>query len=347
MIDKKEIEMNESIYRKESRDKYVETDKVKVSVSCCVFNHERYLRKCLESLVSQKTNFRYEVLVHDDASTDKSAEIIREFQEKYPDVIKPMYQISNQYSKGNPPGVINLRRASGEYIAICEGDDFWTSDDKLQKQVDFLEKHQDFSMCVHAAYYARENGSFFTNKYFQPYNYSHEVPIEEIIAGWKFATNSIMYRMSARKELVIPFRGDCPNGDYATTVYLALNGKVFYINEFMSAYRLESIGSLNFVWKENVSAFVESRTKYIAMQGRLDEYTNFKYSNIIKNNVDYARFAISIVTGDFNGAREYSFFWEKLEKGTKVKLWLHNYCPTLFLMLQKMVRKIKNAKNSI
>lgn len=322
-------------------------DKIKVSVSCCVFNHERYLRKCLESLTSQKTNFKYEVIVHDDASTDKSAEIIREFQERYPDIIKPIYQIENQYSKGISTGLIVLRQASGEYIAFCEGDDFWTSDDKLQKQVNFLDSHQDYSMCVHAAYYAHEDGTFFTDKYFQPYNHSCEVSTREIIDGWKFATNSIMYRASARKELVIPFRGDCPNGDYAMSVYMALNGKVFYINELLSAYRAESVGSMNWVWRENTDKYIDSRTKYVAMLERINKYTNFEYSDILKKNINEAKFGMCIATGDMKDAKVYKELFNKLGKKQKVELWLHNYYPSVFSLYRKLVRKIKNAKNNI
>lgn len=320
---------------------------IKVSVSCCVFNHERYLRKCLQSLISQKTNFKYEIIVHDDASIDKSVDIIKEFQKNYPDIIKPIYQTENQYSKGNQPGLIALKHAVGEYIAFCEGDDFWVSDDKLQKQVDFLDAHLDYSMCVHAAYYAHEDGTFFNYKYFQLYDHSCEISTKEVIDGWKFATNSIMYRASARKALIIPFRGDCPNGDYALSVYMALNGKVFYINQLLSAYRAESVGSLNWVWRENISKYVESRNKYIAMLERINKYTNFEYEDVVKKNIEDARFGIYLATGDINGAKMYKELFSRLGKKQKFELWLHNNCPNFFSAYRRLVRKIKNAKNNI
>lgn len=322
-------------------------DGIKVSISCCVYNHERYLRKCLESLTTQITNFKYEIIIHDDASTDKSADIIREFQEKYPDIIKPIYQTENQYSKGVSPSLITLSQAQGEYIAICEGDDFWTSDDKLQKQVEFLDAHPDYSFCTHAAYYAHENGTLFNNKFFKPYNTTREVPIEEVIKGWKFATNSIMYRALARKELIIPFRGDCPNGDYALAVYLALNGKVYYINEFMSAYRAESVGSLNWVWRENLVRYVDSRKKYIAMLKRIDGYTNFKYTDIVKKNIDEANFGICLAMGDLSGVKVYKEYYNNLGNKQKFELLLHSCFPKTFAIYRKLIRKIKNVQNSI
>lgn len=121
-----------------------------VSIRCLVYNHEPYLRQCLDGFVMQQTNFRFEAIVHDDASTDGSAAIIREYAAKYPDIIKPIYETENQYSKrdGSIRRIMN-EHTHGKYVAMCEGDDYWTDPLKLQKQVDFLESHPDFSMCTH------------------------------------------------------------------------------------------------------------------------------------------------------------------------------------------------------
>ena len=114
-----------------------------VTIRCTVFNHERYLRECLEGFVMQKTNFRFEAIVHDDASTDGSAAIIKEYAEKYPDIIKPIYETENQYSKHDGSlGRIMRKHTHGKYVAFCEGDDYWTDPLKLQKQVDALENNR-------------------------------------------------------------------------------------------------------------------------------------------------------------------------------------------------------------
>jgi len=121
---------------------------IKVSICCLAYNHEPYIRQCLEGFVMQKCNFTFEVLIHDDASKDKTASIIREYEAKYPDIIKPIYQTVNQYSIGvSATKKHNFPRSKGKYIAICEGDDYWTDPLKLQKQVDFLEANQNFSIC--------------------------------------------------------------------------------------------------------------------------------------------------------------------------------------------------------
>lgn len=123
-----------------------------VSIRCLVYNHEPFLRQCLDGFVMQKTTFPFEAIVHDDASTDGSAAIIREYAEKYPDIIKPIYETENQYSKhdGSIGRIIEAAmHPKSKYIATCEGDDYWTDPNKLQLQVDFLESHPDYSLTVH------------------------------------------------------------------------------------------------------------------------------------------------------------------------------------------------------
>lgn len=125
-------------------------DEILVSIQCLVYNHEPYLRQCLDGFVMQKTNFRFEAVVHDDASTDGSAAIIREYAAKYPDIIKPIYETENQYSKhdGSLRRIVNSA-LRGKYVAMCEGDDYWIDPLKLQKQVDFLEAHPDYTLSCH------------------------------------------------------------------------------------------------------------------------------------------------------------------------------------------------------
>jgi glycosyltransferase involved in cell wall biosynthesis len=117
-----------------------------VAIHCLVYNHEPYLRDCFDGFVMQQTNFPFVAIVHDDASTDNSAAIIREYEEKYPHIFKPIYEKENLYTKGGFLAVNKVMNkaidASGaKYIAMCEGDDYWNSSLKLQKQVDFLETH--------------------------------------------------------------------------------------------------------------------------------------------------------------------------------------------------------------
>ena len=125
-------------------------DNICVSIICNTYNHEKYIAHALESFLMQKTDFSFEILVHDDASTDSTPDIIKTYAEKYPDIIKPILQTENQFSKGiNVTQVFQYSRAKGKYIAFCEGDDYWIDSNKLQFQVDWLEQHPQDIGCVH------------------------------------------------------------------------------------------------------------------------------------------------------------------------------------------------------
>ena len=107
-----------------------------LSICCVTYNHKKYIRQCLDSFLMQKTNFKFEIIIHDDASTDGTADIIKEYYEKYPDIIKPIFQTENQFSQGKSISKTFIYpRIKGKYVALCEGDDYWTDPYKLQKQV--------------------------------------------------------------------------------------------------------------------------------------------------------------------------------------------------------------------
>lgn len=124
-----------------------------VAIHCLVYNHEPYLRDCFEGFVMQKTNFRFVAIVHDDCSTDNSAAIIREYEAKYPDIFRPIYETENQWHKtdGSLGRIMNaaIDATGAKYMAMCEGDDYWTDPLKLQKQVDYMESHPDYVLCCH------------------------------------------------------------------------------------------------------------------------------------------------------------------------------------------------------
>ncbi len=212
-----------------------------VSIVCDVYNHEQYLRQCLDGLIMQIVNFSYEILIHDDCSTDHSVEIIKEYVEKYPHLFKPIYQKENQYSKGiSIWQTIQFPRAKGKYVAICEGDDFWTDPHKLQKQVDFLESHPDFSMCCHGADIQNETlrdvdctcDKMTTREYFP----------DDAFPEWQIPTASIVYR----REMVEKYKIVRSQDFFAMDVVLILScmavGRVWGFAEHMSVYRVNAGG---------------------------------------------------------------------------------------------------------
>lgn len=254
-----------------------------VSIVCNTYNHEKYIADALEGFVMQKTNFAFEILVHDDASTDRTADIIREYEAKYPDLIKPIYQTENQYSKHPITTFFQLPRVQGKYVAFCEGDDYWTDDHKLQKQVDALEAHPELDICAHDACLMCDGKVIGWQK---PSDTDCVIPVEEVIAGGGgfVGTASLVYRstMIDVYKRVWPF-------DYTWQIYGSLRGGMLYIAEPMCVYRVAVSGS----WSARTSADMALRDRYAAriesMLYALDEETEGKYSQTIQNRITYNR----------------------------------------------------------
>lgn len=252
---------------------------IQVSVMCAVYNHEKYIRKALQSFVDQKTNFRFEVLVHDDASTDGSAAIIKEYEEQYPDIIKPIYQTVNQYSQGiNIGRTFQFPRAKGKYIAVCEGDDYWTDPNKLQEQFDFMEAHEDYVLIAHGSDIVDESGAY-VSEYAKitKTDYEKGELIEDINA---FQTASMFYRSDARTKN-LEFLNTVKTFDYVFKSVLTTEGKIHIIPKIMSAYRLGSIGS----WTQRVAQKADQRLKHleesIEFFKKLDAYRNGEFHDAI------------------------------------------------------------------
>ncbi|KAB2953763.1 glycosyltransferase [Heliorestis acidaminivorans] len=249
-----------------------------VSICCITYNHEKYIADAIEGFLMQKTNFPIEIIIHDDASADKTAEIIRTYEEKHPDLIKPIYQKENQYSKGikiSPTFV--YPKAQGKYIALCEGDDYWTDPLKLQKQVDYMEANPECSMCFHAAEIVYEDGSR-PDKIHSPRNKNTKLRTEEVIlgGGGLCPTASILFRKHLMDNPP-QFYLEAPVGDYPLALICATNGAVYYVNEVMSVYR-KGIAE---AWSKRVAANLDKRKKHlfgiIKMYDQFNKYTNYHY----------------------------------------------------------------------
>lgn len=267
-------------------------NEIMVSVECTSYNHGDFIAEALDSMLMQRTNFAYEILIHDDASTDNTAEIIKQYEEKYPDIIKPIYQTENQYSQGVLVEKFNLDRAQGKYMAICEGDDYWTDPYKLQKQVDYMEAHPECSMCVHSAVRV----SAVTKKTIssiRPSNKNKIYSVEEVIEGGGdlFATNSILY--SCEKIPAMPeFFLNSTIGDYPLVIWGALCGEVHYIDQNMSAYRVDVKGSWTTVQVSDVEKKQKHLQEVAEMLDEINAFTDYKYDHAINRTKRRDRFYI-------------------------------------------------------
>ncbi len=223
-----------------------------VSISCITYNHGRYLRQALDSFLMQQTSFPFEILIHDDCSTDDTIDIIREYTDRYPDIIKPLYEAENQYSKGisNISGVFNFPRAEGRYIAMCEGDDYWTDASKLQTQFDCMEAHPEYALCCHAASVVTEDTAFRSASGIRPYTASGVIATEQVISKKEnIPTASLFFRTEYAKALP-QWYFDCPVGDIPLQLAMLMHGSVYYIDKEMSAYRMGRAGS----WGESMDS---------------------------------------------------------------------------------------------
>lgn len=252
-------------------------DSIMVSIRCYAYNHENYIAQCLEGFVMQKTTFRFEAIVHDDASTDGTAAIIREYAEKYPDIIKPIYETENQFSKHDGSlGRIMKVHTHGKYIAYCEGDDYWIDPYKLQKQVNILESHPDVTM-VYTAFQVVDDKSVpkEIDFYKKCMNKSH--------SGWAFEKllqrNFILTLTTVFPTKIVNESNN--NIDYKLFLYAARVGKAVYLEDRTSNYRINPT-SIQHTNKELVSDGYEK-----ALFLEIKEYVKYKSNTthpILLNN---------------------------------------------------------------
>ena len=266
---------------------------VLVTVWCLAYNHEKYIRSALEGFVKQKTNFNYEVIIHDDASTDKTAEIIREYEMKYPDIIKPIYQTENQYRLGKKiTRQYLLPNMRGKYVAYCEGDDFWSDENKLQLQFDFMEKNQDVYMCTHKVQCLNEDGTFnervIPNNIFKNVKFSLNELINLLYKNdsYPFHTSSYFLRREVlESEIYKKFSGTF-NGDQILIRTAGLLGNIYYMDQTISCRRLLTIGNWN---NRFLKASSEEKTKYyiriISGEKLFDCLTEYRFHDEITQTI--------------------------------------------------------------
>ena len=326
-------------------------DEIMVSVNCLVYNHEKYLRQCLEGLVSQKTTFKFEVLVHDDASTDKTADIIREYEAKYPDIIKPIYQKENQWSKGVKISYkYQYPRAKGKYIAWCEGDDYWCDENKLQLQVDAMEDHPECAMCVHGTNCVNEDGSL-NERRFPIVSFQEGIvngfDILKQYPKWLFHLTSLLVKkeivmkiINSHKEL----REACPVGDTLILYFSASCGNYYYIDKAMSVYRLFSAGS----WTSRIrqkGKIAETNDRFIHFTEAFGDYLETNYPIDLSHTIDSAIKQYNIDTCLFERNYKKAFYFkdceyfESLTSKQKAIIYLSRFLPGFERFYQKYQEK--------
>ena len=296
-------------------------NEVLVSIYCLAYNHEKYIRDCLDGFVNQQTNFKFEVIVHDDASTDGTADIIEEYVSRYPDIIKPILQKENQYSKGinhiTHTYIFPLMR--GKYVAVCEGDDYWCDVHKLQKQVDVLETNAEYVACVHQTklidcLHGREgvtsnikgNGVIDKTMIF-----SQDSPV--------YHTSSLLYR----RELITRKPDFCficrSVGDYPFELFLAIEGDIFFIDEIMSVYRQYTAGSWSLSSKKKPIDVRYVREILDVLNGA-DKYSDYRFHEFLSIPILEFKYKLWKANPEFSMLKDEYF--KKLSLTRKIKMFL-------------------------
>ena len=285
--------------------KLMESNTPLVSVYCTAYNHEKYIRDCLNGFVMQKTDFSFEAIIHDDASTDQTQAIIREYEQLYPSIIKPIYQTVNQHQLKVPMiKKFILPKVRGKYVAICEGDDYWIDENKLQEQVQLMEDNPDCHFCVCGVQEVFLNG--------KPLGVLH--PSTEIPSGYitpndfiryagtySFQTSSYLVRYEDWKEYILnppTFRKHSDIGDLPMLLYFGSMGPTGYVNKIMSCYRRGAPTSYS-TQKNNWS--VEKRIEHFEKQANVwrafNKFSNQKYCDTCNQKIAQNLFGYHLLLG--------------------------------------------------
>ena len=249
-----------------------------VSVVCITYNHEPYIRDAIEGFLMQETSFPFEIIIHDDASLDKTADIVKSYEEQYPKLIKGIYQTENQYSQGKKCSAIAWSYAKGEYIALCEGDDYWTDPQKLQIQIDEMRKHPEVDMSFHPAiikYDDNECPQIILSRHFK-INTIVNTKLVILGNGGFCPTASLIIRREVIQNFPDWFYSLAPVGDYFMQIFGSSRGGASYIDRTMSVYRKQFEGS----WTQkmdNINNYLEFVSRFNHSIEKIDVMFNFEY----------------------------------------------------------------------
>lgn len=315
-------------------------DNISVTINCIAYNQEKFIEKAIDSFLMQQTDFAYEILIHDDASDDGTAEIIKKYENKYPNIVKGIYEDVNQWSNGNKNIFgINCKKARGKYIALCEGDDFFSSEMKLQKCFNFMEKHPDFSACTHQTNVVDLDGNYIRKFY----KGDEDVEIKNLDSFLTFPHTSSYffknpYHNSFYNLSFINKFNFVSGWDKSYVLYFFATGKIYYSAEVMSCYRYSNNQGSGWTY----SMGKENRTKLI-MTAELAQL----------NQIKEYKLKINMAPHYYRNVMMYSLLWfiKTLSiKNLSIFLYAFRNCPRklgyiwyLFTFpYRKVMRSLKN-----
>jgi glycosyltransferase involved in cell wall biosynthesis len=257
---------------------------VLASIVCTTYNHGRYIEQALDGFLIQETSFPFEIVIHDDLSTDDTRDIVDKYAARYPRIIRTIYQTENQYTRGRTSSLIAFAQCRARYIAFCEGDDYWTDAHKLQLQCDFLERETSYSLVFHNAYLQHESRDDARDEIACLFDRNTFTLEDVILDGWFIPSHSMVFR---RESLELQDWLHHVFGlDYVMHLLLACNGKIGYLDRVMGVYRIN--GSSMSANKK--AGFFQ--VKHIQSLSYFDFHTGFVHAKLIARRLDREREAM-------------------------------------------------------
>lgn len=303
-----------------------------VSVVCDTYNQKAFIGQALDSFLTQRTTFPVEIIVHDDASTDGTADIVRDYERRFPDRFRNVYRTENMYD--HDPKILEhhvFPLARGKYIAICEGDDYWTSPDKLQRQIDYMEANPSCTLCIHAAALIDADGNRIGSLH--PTDGDGTVPTETVIRGMGgFCPTASIVAPTHLAQNRAPFCDLTDVDDLPLQIFFASRGATYCIDEELCAYRVNAPGSWSVQQRaERVEKRVALQQKNIRMHEAFDNDTDYRYHEAVLDAIRKDNFEIHWLRRDVKSMRQKEFLamYRALPLKTRLKLNLGYYLPFL------------------
>ncbi|OQY27194.1 MAG: hypothetical protein B6244_11310 [Candidatus Cloacimonetes bacterium 4572_55] len=294
---------------------------MKLSVCITTYNHESYIAQAIDSVLRQETDFDFEILIGEDDSKDQTREIVKAYKDRYPDKIRLFLHDRKNviYISGIATGrwnfTNNLKHAKGQYVALLDGDDYWTDPLKLQKQVDFLDAHPDFAISFHNVRCVWQDGS-------QPpftlcaKNMKEEMTIHALLRQNTIPTAAVVYRSGLFREFPTWYFEILP-GDWPLHILNAEHGKIKYFDQVMSVYRLHQGGIWtskkdSFIWKERLKLYMT-----------INSHFNFKYNDIIEKSTADCFYKLAVSYHIQNDKEQANWFAK--EYRNRVSKWIRPF----------------------
>ncbi|MBE8998645.1 glycosyltransferase [Nostoc sp. LEGE 12447] len=310
---------------------------MKLSVLILAYNHEKFITQALDSVLMQQVDFDYEIVIGEDCSKDNTRDILIGYQQEHPEKIRLLLPEKNLGMHDN--FIQTFKACRGKYIALLEGDDYWTSPYKLQKQVDFLDTHTDYTICFHNALYLYQDGS--TRCFLPPDNWKNTFTLEDILSSNIMSFASIVFRQGFIQEFP-DWMYDINFVDWILQILLAQHGNIGYINETMNVYRIHPNG--NWSWRTQI----EMRLEILKAYHYIENYLDSKYQNKIRivMSENYKLLCIDYMqNNDRENARKFlnkfllQDFLNNLmlsDLSLKTSFLMNIYLPALYKILKKV-----------